>query len=184
MKISLLALVMILGFAIQSHAAVAVSKYSSLEDKDCNLMSSSADDAEAEIDYFKSVCPGQDGYLVKFAGGDIRSWVGILKPGEKYDEAADFYQQLMQGAKGQFPNVQGNKLEWRYNDGKLVAFILRMTAQDPEVEGKDLENLVVVRVSSSDFSKACLIGSVDTKTVVNSNVAAQAIADDASKQCP
>jgi hypothetical protein len=175
---------LILGTATQAHAAiVAFSKYSSLDDKDCNLISSSADDTAAQIDYFKSICPGHDGYLVKYAGGDIRSWVGILKPGEKYEAAAEFFQPLMEGAKGQFPNVQGNKLEWRYNDGKLVAFILRMTAQDPFVMEKDIESLVVIRVSSSDFSKACLIGSVDTKTTANSNVAARVIADDASLQC-
>lgn len=176
---------LIFCFAAKGHAAVtADSKYSSLEDKDCNLISSSADDATAEIDFFKSICPGQDGYLVKYAGGDIRSWVGILKPGEKYEAAADFFQPLMTGAKGFFPNVQGSKLEWRYNDGKLVAFILRMTAQDPTNAEKALENLVVLRVNSSDFSKVCLIGSVDANVIANSNLAAQAIADDSSKQCP
>ncbi|CAN5390774.1 hypothetical protein BH10BDE1_BH10BDE1_19080 [soil metagenome] len=185
MKIALFVFALVLGFTTQSFAAIAAdSKYSSLEDKDCNLIASSDDDADAPIDYFKSICPGQDGYLVKFAGGDIRSWVGILKPGEKYEAAADFFAALMEGSRGQFPNVQGSKLEWRYNDGKLVAFILRMTAQDPEAVEKNLENLVVLRVPSSDFSQVCLIGSIDTTAIKDSNVSARAIADDASKQCP
>ncbi len=185
LQVSLLALALSFGFAAQAVAApVATSAYTSLEDKDCNLLASSEDDENAEIDYFKSICPGRDGYLVKLAGGDIRSWVGLLKPGQKYDDANDFYGPLMEGSMGQFPNVQGSKLEWRYSDGKLVAFILRMTAQDPEDYEKSIETLVVVRVNTADLSKACLAGSVDVSKVPNANTAARVIADDLSKTCP
>ena len=184
LQLSLIALALSLGLSAQAIAApVATSAYTSLEDKDCNYITSSNDDPDAEIDYFKSICPGRDGYLVKLAGGDIRSWVGLLAPGQKYDEANDFYGPLMEGSLGQFPNVQGSKLEWRYSDGKLVAFILRMIAQDPEDYEKSIETLVVVRVDTADLSKACLAGSVDVKKTPNANVAARAIADDLSKTC-
>ncbi len=187
MKSFLLGMVLVLGFVSNLTAAqaatVATSKYSSLEDKDCNLLNSSDDEAEAEIDYFNSLCPGHDGYQVKLLGGDIRSWVGILKPGEKYKDGADFYQALMQGSNGHFANVQGTRLEWRYNDGKLVAFIVRMIAQDVDDYEKSVESLVVVRTNPNDFSKSCLIGSVNVRVVADANVVARQIADDASKPC-
>lgn len=159
------------------------SAYTSLDDKECNLLTSSETDPEAQIDYFSSICPGRDGYQVKLLGGDIRSWIGLLKPGQAYDDGVDFYAPLMVGAEGHFPNVQGTKLEWRYADGKLVAFILRMTAQDIEEYEKSIENLVVLRVDTADLSKTCLLGSVNVAKVKNANEAARAMADDLSKPC-
>ncbi len=159
------------------------SAYTSLENKDCQVLDSSEMNPNAEIDYFDSVCPGRDGYEVKLLGGDSRSWIGLLKKGEAYSDGAEFHAPLFRGTEGYFPNVQGTKLEWRYADGKLVAFILRMTAQDIEDYEKSNENLVVLRVDTSDLSKTCLVGSVNVAKVKKSNEAARAIADDLSKPC-
>ena len=130
------------GPSVHAAAVKMSSKYSSLEDKACKMIDASDLHPNPEIDYFKSTCPGLDGLTVIYAGGDIRSWIGLIEPGKTYEEGVEFFD-LLNGEYGQFPNVAALNVEWRYNGAELVAMIVRMNGQDPDDYKKDVEHLVV-----------------------------------------
>lgn len=159
------------------------SKYTSLEDNGCKMIDASSMHPNSEIDYFKSTCPGLDGTTVIYAGGDIRSWIGLIEPGKTYEEGVHFYD-LINGDYGQFPNIGALHVEWRYSGAELVAMIVRVNGQDPDDHKKDVEHLVVLRIDRKNLQKTCAIGAVNVRAVKKSNEAARVIADDLSKQCP
>ncbi len=83
---------------------------------------------------------------------------------------------------GQFPNVAGSKIEWRYTNGKLTAIIVRMSGQDPDDHNNELVNLSVIRIDKSNLEKTCVVGLVNAKQA-NANQKARAVADNFTAEC-
>lgn len=168
MKLLILALALI-GSAAQARTT---SEYTRLDN--CKILSSSENDPNAEIDYFTSVCKGRDGYVVELAGGDSRSWIKLLAKGEKLDNRIG-WGLSMDEAEGQFPNIEGDKLEWRYRGGKLNALIVRVSGQDPDT--LDVRTtLAVIRYDAHQEQRGCVIGVVNARDP-QANLKARAIAD-------
>ncbi len=143
------------------------SVYTSLEK--CDVIESSEQQDDAEIDYFTAECPGSEGYRVFHIGGDSRSWI-VIKSGE--ETVIDLYNDVMRNEPGAFPFVSGKVAEWRFKGASLIAFIFRIAGSDLETD-KLKSELIVVRF---DAKKACMIG---TST---SNEKAREIAD-SKKTC-
>lgn len=169
--------------------APSAVKYSSVADQDCVMMRSSETDPNAQIDYFEMQCPGVDGYQVMLEGGDARSWIGLIKPGQSYAQGVSFMAQFQSGAGGYFPNVMGERVEWAYVNGKLAALTVRSTAVNPDDETKTLDRLVVIRLNEADLAKSCWIGSVDLPSpqdrvaTAMAGQVARSLAADLSKPC-
>jgi hypothetical protein len=165
-----------LGALVTSHAwsvladPTAHSEYTSL-DVGCKALGRLVPELP---DSFKSICSGRDGMRVILEGGDARSWIGLLPPGEKYDQGTRLHTNW-----GGFPQVTGKRLEWRYKDAKLVALIVRVewTEQSDAGDTRDVAALTVWRVDAAKLDQACLIGQT------TSNEEARAIADDLTKRC-
>lgn len=153
--------------SLLSFASIASDKftsgYSDLED--CKVLESSENDPNAEMDYFRSLCPGRDKIKVFIVGGDARSWLELEIKGKK----VDLYEGLLSAGSslGVFPYVSGKKLEWRYKGGSLHALIVRMGASDPETNHPK-SGLVVLRVKGN---------SVKVIGLANTNEDARKIAD-------
>jgi hypothetical protein len=145
----------------------------------CRVLSSSEDDPNAEIDYFTSVCPGREGFDVRLDGGDSRSWISLVKKGTSEFVAEDI---SFGEYAGQFPNVAGSKLEWRYTNGQLTSLIVRMSGQDPEDYTNQLVTLNVVRIDKRNLSEICVVGRVNAKQA-DANQKARDIADNAAAKC-
>lgn len=143
------------------------SVYTSLEK--CDVIESSEQEGDAEIDYFTAECPGRERYRVFHIGGDSRSWI-VIKSGE--ETVIDLYNDVMRNEPGAFPFVSGKVAEWRYKGDSLIALIFRIAGSDLET-GKLKSELMVVRLGGE---KSCVIG---TST---SNEKARMIADN-NKSC-
>ena len=143
------------------------SVYTSLEK--CDVIESSEQEADAEIDYFTAECPGREGFRIFHVGGDSRSWI-VIKSGE--ETVIDLYNDVMRNQPGAFPFVSGKAAEWRYKGESLIALIFRIAGSDLETD-KLKSELMVVRLGGK---KSCVIG---TST---SNEKAREIAD-SSKAC-
>ena len=143
------------------------SVYTSL--KECRIIESSEQEADAEIDYFSMECPGREGYRIFHDGEDARSWL-VIKRGEA--TVIDLYDDVMRNEPGAFPFVSGEVAEWRYKGESLIALIFRIAGSDLETD-KLKSELMVVRL---DGKKSCVIG---TST---SNEKAREIADN-NKAC-
>ena len=143
------------------------SVYTSLEK--CDVIESSEQEADAEIDYFTAECPGREGYRILHVGGDSRSWI-VIKSGE--ETVIDLYNDVMRNQPGAFPFVSGKVAEWRYKGEALIALIFRIAGSDLETD-KLKSELMVVRF---DVKQACMIG------VTISNEEAREIAD-SNKTC-
>jgi hypothetical protein len=176
MKQIILLSLMTMALSLQAKA-VSVSAYTSLET--CKILTSSENDPDAEIDYFTSVCEGREGFDVRIDGGDLRSWVSLVK-----QNTEDFVAENISFAfgEGQFPYVAGSKLEWRYTDNTLTALIVRMGGQDPEDYNNELQNLAVIRINKDRPAEACVVGLVNAK-LPNANLKARAIADSGKSTC-
>jgi hypothetical protein len=166
----------LISIALTANAA-STSAYSDLTT--CKVLTSSENDPNAPIDYFTSVCQGREGFDVHLDGGDLRSWIS-LSLRNKADLIAENISFSFES--GQFSNIAGSKLEWRYRDNKLNALIVRMSGQDPENINKELSTLAVIRIDKNNPSGACVIGVVNAHQA-NANLLARAIADSARTQC-
>ena len=158
--------------------AASVSAYSDLGSS-CKVLSSSENDPNAEIDYFTSVCQGREGFDIRVDGGDLRSWISLARHNTDTLVAENISFSFREG---QFPNVAGSKLEWRYTNGDLTALIVRMSGQDPDNSNNELETLAVMRLSKASPEKSCVVGVVNAK-LPNANLKARAIADSAATKC-
>ncbi|MGI9351436.1 MAG: hypothetical protein ACR2O3_07725 [Rhizobiaceae bacterium] len=144
----------------------AESKYTDLDlNEDCVFHSEYEQGASA-------YCSGYKGYPVHFDEGDLRQMVrfGHLKVLKGQWESF-----------GQFNRIN-NKIEWRLNDGKPYAAILRWFIENSNSNGeysKALEGqvLVISKVADHDSPASCVVGYVDARANSNSNELARKIAD-------
>ena len=144
----------------------AESKYTDLDlNKDCVFHSEYEQGASA-------YCSGYKGYPVHFDEGDLRQMV-------RYGHVKTLAGQWE--SFGQFNRIN-NKIEWRLNDGKPYAAILRWFIENSDSNGeysKDLEGqvLVVSKVADHNSPASCVVGYVDARANSNANELARQIAD-------
>lgn len=160
----------VLLLTVISTASANESKYTTLEIKQCRMLEDSANNPNAEGDYFSMLCPGRESYSVTVEGGDLRSTL-VLKKGET--EVYNMWSDLFKQPVGQFPNVSGKVLEWRYDaQKKLLGLIVRVNGSDADTQ-KTISRLFVIRHVEGKF---CLVSSEAT------NEAAQRVLD-GDKHC-
>ena len=122
------------------------SVYTSLEE--CDVIESSEQEADPEIDYFTAECPGREGYRIFHIGGDSRSWI-VIKSGE--ETLIDLYNDVMRNQPGAFPYVSGKVAEWRYKGESLIALIFRIAGSD--LETQKLKSKLIIRSSCTKAKK-------------------------------
>lgn len=162
------------------------------------------------------LCPGHDGWSVVFTERDGASWIGLRKDGVQDDGLSQqeaeglksameisFFSQILAGSGGEYPNVIGKNIEWRFHTessrgvgsldagargtartSKLHALIVHTNSQDVEDPAKAHHNYVVIRIHPENVSKSCWVGSADRKTLGRQALPrARKIADDLSLPC-
>ena len=160
------------------------STYTPLTESGCHLVKLSNWDADAPIDYFTQECPAYGGYRIILTGGDLRSWIQVIRHTPNGPEVNEFYQTVWQQV-GQFPYVSGTVLEWRYkwpemtshiNDRvpELIGLVYRVDGSDPEGL-RDISKLVVLRLEAE--ATPCLLG------IVDGNEEARALLDTPTTAC-
>ncbi|MGE0237180.1 MAG: hypothetical protein AB7F09_17405 [Parvibaculaceae bacterium] len=149
-----------LGLAPLAVAAGEISSlYSDLDLKSCRQLALFEDEGEGG----EWSCPGIEGYDVRIWEGDLRSFVGFGKMAPAQCASAQTF--------GAF-NRLGPRVEWRMQDGKPFATILRWFTEQ-SIDGGDpvKQNwLVVTRLGEKD---ACHIAYIDTKYADANEVARQ-----------
>jgi hypothetical protein len=155
-------------FGISFNVWAVESAYTSLEEKSCKTLESHDDEAGG----FIASCPGHAGYQIQIAGGDDRSWLIVLKNKRPiYDSMTD----ISEHAAGDFANIYGKVLEWRYDNAKkLIGLIVRVSSQDKNDVSKTIPVLFVFRHDNGRF---CYAGSHKT------NEGAREIADNQTVAC-
>jgi hypothetical protein len=148
-----------------AQAAKMTSTYTSIEQKDCKVISSSELETEPEIDHLDMECPGAGGYQVAVSGGDIRYPLFLISNNLRI-QLTNYYS---------FHQVASNKIEWRgikSTNGKVnyKTLIYRMGVADQN--GVDHSELLVVKLAGLN---SCIVGKVlESK---NMNEKARKIAD-------
>lgn len=109
------------------------------------------DRSRAEISSWR--CPGPGRYVAEFADEGNLAAVSIWMP----SRAPRATRSITWRGTGR---VFGDKLQWRVDNGRPVAAILRIWRTDATVEGqeREVEELIVLRLSSD---AACRVASID-----------------------
>ena len=117
-------------------------------------------------------CSGYKGYPVHFSEGDLRQMV-------RYGHLSSLLGQWE--SFGQFNRIN-DTVEWRLNNGKPYAAILRWFIENSDSNGeysKKLEGqvLVVSTVGNHEKPSSCVVGYVDARANSNANDIARNVAD-------
>lgn len=118
-------------------------------------------------------CSGYKGYPVHFAEGDLRQMVRFGHVAELDGQWESF---------GQF-NLVNDTIEWRLEDAKPYATILRWFIENTNSDGEVDESargqvLVISKVASHENPVSCVVGYVDAKANSNANEFARNVADE------
>jgi hypothetical protein len=140
-------------------AGQITSVYTDLDLKHCKTIAQS----DEEGGYYEGICPGYGGIPVYFAEGDLRQFVAFGKNGKKSCAAAQTF--------GHFNNAAGGKIEWRLEDGKPFATILRWFENSDDVKR---QWLVVTRLGEAN--EQCHTAYIDGR-YPNANAIAREKAD-------
>jgi hypothetical protein len=140
----LLSLLVVLAcLANPASAGEIVSAYTDLDLDRCKATSRS----EEEGGWYEGICPGHAGIPVYFAEGDLRQFVAFGKDGRKSCAAVQTF--------GHFNYAAGGKIEWRIEDGKPFATILRWHESSEEVKR---QWLVVTKLGGDQCHTAYIDG--------------------------
>lgn len=157
---------MLLSIFIQPALAVE-SSYSKIDfDRDCKFDPPTSNEGGG----VSGECRFGNNPVMYYLEGDLRQSVGFGAPGK--------YQSF-----GQF-NYMNNVIEWRSNNGKpfaaIVRFFINIAVDDILAKKKPREGqvLVVHRVAQSPDDLTCIVGMVDARANRNANVIAREIADE------
>lgn len=124
-------------------------------------------------------CPGYGSYVVHFAEGDLRQSVTFGHAG--VGPRRGFWQSFAEW------NSVGDTIEWRLEDGRPFATILRWFVEnvDPNTgtaeEGQGGQVLVVSRVAQREPEEACVVGYVDARANGQANEIARRVADEIAR---
>ena len=117
-------------------------------------------------------CKGVSGFDLEYYVSDSRDSLGIVSPSKKVF-GLNFYEYFKD-----FSEV-GKKVEWRLQNNKPFALIVRLNVSDQEDETKQTSYLIVSKITEEN---ACVIDVLDPSK--NQNVLARKVADKAStKEC-
>jgi hypothetical protein len=141
-----------------AHAESITSIYSDFDIAKCKIISKSEEDGGGTWK-----CKGIKGFDVIYSEGDLRGTVGF---GKYADEQCSTHQSF-----GHF-NSPSTKIEWRIENGKPFATIMRWFTDNGEPDGKQ-NWLVVTKLNGKD---ACRTALIDTK-YPNANAVAQQKSD-------
>jgi len=155
-------------------AGKITSFYSSTEQKNVAVISSSDLEKDPEIDHFEHLCPGYGGYELLHRGGDLRSHLDVRYQGK----TSDLNAATMDAGRGLFVHKANDTVEWRgILEGNVFtpyAIIYRVSAQDPENEQKSRNTLIIVALHQGE---AKILG---TASGSNEDADAKKIADQAA----
>lgn len=170
-KISVSLSLLSLFLSLTLYGSSSRSEYTPLDDSKCQLITSSARDPQAKIDYFAKKCPAIEGYEVMHEGYDARSWIVISKGKKDLFNYTHFWDRYSPGS---FPYVTGKSLEWRFNGSHLIGVIFRVEGTDVNPPYQAKSRLIVVRLTSD---KGCVIGmsasNEEARKIVDSNKGCQ-----------
>ncbi len=167
----LLSIVILTSLSLQAHASRITSEYSKLDtDKNCVFKKANNNDGSGA----SAKCTGLKGFSVHFSAGDLRQMVEFGYLGTKSRDWASFSQW----------NYTGKTIEWRLDNGRPVATILRWFIENIDANtGSASENLrgqvlVISKVGQPALYDACVVGYVDALSNRDANVMARDVADD------
>ena len=104
------------------------SIYTDIDQKSCKAVSGQGATWE---------CPGKENFSVQILADDARSWLTFARVQSFYDSRQDLTK-----IPGNFPNITGTKLEWRYKGKEHIGWIFRVGTSDDT--GKKSSHLAVV----------------------------------------
>ncbi len=169
---SLLLLSVILGLTADVHAGEITSEYTKIDiDKDC-VFHKSSDMGGAAI------CSGFGEYVVHFAEGDLRQMVEFGFVGDQDRGWVSF---------GEWNQI-GKTIEWRLNDGRPFATILRWFIENIDnrtgTSNKRVKGqvLVISKVGQPNEFEACVVGYVDARANSDANTIARNVTDTVGPQ--
>ena len=159
------ALIAVCLSAIAASAGEITSVYSDLDLKKCKALELYADEGEGGV----WECKGIKGFDVLYLEGDLRGYVAFGLEARSQCASAQTF--------GAF-NSPGPKIEWRMENGKPIATILRWLTDNGSGEANARQNwLAVSKLNGKD---ACRTALIDTK-YPNANAVARAKADGQSR---
>ena len=160
--------VALIAVCLSATAALAgeiTSVYSDLDLKKCKALELYADEGEGGV----WECKGIKGFDVLYLEGDLRGYVAFGPEARSQCASAQTF--------GAF-NSPGPKIEWRMENGKPIATILRWLTDNGSGEANAKQNwLVVSKLNGRD---ACRTALIDTK-YPNANAVAREKADGQSR---
>ena len=155
------ALIAVCLSATAASAGEITSVYSDLDLKKCKALELYADEGEGGV----WACKGIAGFDVLYLEGDLRGYIAFGPEGRSQCTSAQTF--------GAF-NSPGPKIEWRMENGKPIATILRWFTDNGSGEANAKQNwLVVSKLNGKDACRAALI---DTK-YPDANIIAREKAD-------
>lgn len=162
-KISLLLFVTSAVIAAPVSASAAESAYTGFNTKKCRHTAGK----EAE-DYGEWRCKGFDGIPVYMSAGDQRIYVSYGRNAKRELAASQTLASF---------NGEGDRIEWRLENGRPFATIMRWSTTRTDEKGNPLRGstLVVTRLGGGGV---CHVGYVDGRANKNANELARKIADE------
>jgi hypothetical protein len=155
------ALIVLSLSATSAAAGEITSVYSDLDLKTCKVLELNADEGEGGV----WECKGITGFDVLYLEGDLRGYIAFGPEARSQCSSAQTF--------GAF-NSPGPKIEWRMENGKPIATILRWFTDNGSGEANAKQNwLAVTKLNGKD---ACRTALIDTK-YPNANTLARAKAD-------
>ena len=160
------AALIVLGLsATTASAGEITSVYSDLDLKTCKALELYADEGEGGV----WECTGIKGFDVLYLEGDLRGYIAFGPEARSQCTSAQTF--------GAF-NSRGPKIEWRMENGKPIATILRWFTDNGSGEANAKQNwLVVSKLNGRD---ACRTALIDTK-YPDANIVAREKADGPSR---
>lgn len=169
MRTLLLTACTLVALAVPVEAGQMTSAYTKLDfKKTCKIL-----DEVEEGGSVSMLCDGYDGFHVHFAEGDLRHSVQF---GHVETGGNRIWQSFAQW------NRVSETIEWRLQDGRPVAAILRWFIENTDDAGsadptRVGQVLVVSRVGQQADKGACVIGYIDALANRDANVLARDVAD-------
>jgi len=155
------ALIAVCLSATAASAGEITSVYSDLDLKKCKALELYADEGEGGV----WACKGIAGFDVLYLEGDLRGYIAFGPEGRSQCTSAQTF--------GAF-NSPGPKIEWRMENGKPIATIIRWFTDNGSGEANAKQNwLVVSKLNGKD---ACRTALIDTK-YPDANIIAREKAD-------
>jgi len=169
MRTLLLTACTLVALALPVHAGEMSSAYSKLDfKKTCKILEEVEEGGSVSM-----LCDGYRDYAVHFAEGDLRHSVQF---GHVETGGDGIWQSFSQW------NRISETIEWRLQDGKPVAAILRWFIENTDDAGSADPTrlgqvLVVSRVGQKADKQACVVGYVDALANKDANLLARDVAD-------